>query len=485
MKVRTRFAPSPTGYMHLGGLRTALYTYLFARKNSGTFILRIEDTDQERYVEGAMEAIYRSIRLAGLTYDEGPDVGGGYGPYIQSQRKHLYRPYAEELVKKGGAYYCFCTKERLDGLRSEYESRGETFKYDKHCLGLPESEVRARVAAGEPYVIRQNMPTEGMASFDDAIFGHIEAEYATLDDAVLIKSDGMPTYNFANVVDDHLMGITHVLRGTEYLSSTPKYNHLYRAFGWDIPTYIHLPSVDVIANGVRRKLSKRKGDPTFEDLLTEGYLVDAIVNYISLLGWNPGTNQEMFTLAELTQAFGLEGLSKSPAIFDMEKLRWFNAEYARKMSLQDFHAAVLPWIRDTIDVNRFDTLRIAELLQPRTELFSELAAKVDFLTAMPEYDAALYENKKQKSNSALALDMLKAVQPVLAALEDWSEAGLHDAVMALIESLGVKNGQMLWPLRIAISGRESTPGGAFEIAALLGREETLSRLDKSIGMLKG
>ncbi len=484
MQTRTRFAPSPTGYLHLGGLRTALYTYLFARKNGGTFILRIEDTDQERQVEGAEEGIYRAIRLAGLKYDEGPDVGGDYGPYIQSERKQLYKPYADELVDKGGAYYCFCSKERLDSLRDEYEKRGETFKYDKHCLGLPKEEVRARIAAGEPHVIRQNMPTDGRADFDDVIFGHIEADYAALDDMVLIKSDGMPTYNFANVVDDHTMGITHVLRGTEYLSSTPKYNHLYRSFGWEIPQYVHLPVVDVISrDGTRRRLSKRKGDPSFEDLLAQGYLKDAVVNYIALLGWNPGTNQEMFTLAELEREFSLDGISKSPSIFDIEKLRWFNAEYARKMPLDEFHATILPWISGTIDVNRFDTRRIAELLQPRTELFSELAAKVDFLMEMPEFDTALYENKKMKTNADVARQMLSAVKPVLEGLADWSEAAIHDAVMALIAELGVKNGLMLWPLRIAISGRESTPGGAFEIAYLLGKEETMMRLGRSINQL--
>lgn len=483
MKVRTRFAPSPTGYLHLGGLRTALYTYLFARKAGGAFILRIEDTDQERYVEGATEGIIRSLAIAGLRYDEGPDIGGEYGPYVQSERKHLYKPYAEELVRKGGAYYCFCPKERLDNLRAESEKKGETYKYDKHCLRLPESEVKARVASGEPHVIRQNMPTEGRADFDDLIFGHIEADYSALDDAVLMKSDGMPTYNFANVVDDHTMGITHVLRGTEYLSSTPKYNHLYRSFGWDIPAYIHLPVVDIVADGVRRRLSKRKGDPSFEDLLAAGYLKDAIVNYIALLGWNPGTNREVFSLSELEQAFSVEGLSKSPAIFDIEKLRWFNAEYARRMSLQDFHAAMLPWIKDAIDVSRFDTLKLAELLQPRTEVFGELARKVDFLAAMPGFDTALYENKKMKCDAALALDMLNAARPVLDGLSDWSIEGLRDAVMALIGKLGVKNGQMLWPLRIAISGRESTPGGAFEIAYLLGKTETMRRLDASIGQL--
>lgn len=483
MTVRTRFAPSPTGYMHIGNLRTALFEYLFARSQGGKFILRIEDTDQGRQVEGAVDVIYKSLSIVGIHHDEGPDVGGGFGPYVQSERKHLYKPYAEELVKKGAAYYCFCTRERLDTLRGEYEKRGETFKYDKHCLNLPEAEVQARIAAGEPYVIRQNMPTEGRADFDDLIFGHIEADFATLDDMVLLKSDGMPTYNFANVVDDHLMNITHVLRGTEYLSSTPKYNHLYKAFGWDIPAYIHLPLIEIIAGGVRRKLSKRKGDPSFEDLLNAGYLKDAIVNYMALLGWNPGTNQEMFTLKELEEAFSLDGLSKSPAIFDMEKLRWFNAEYARRMSLEEFHAAVLPWIKDAIDVSRFNTLRLAELLQPRTELFSELAAKVDFLAAMPQYDVSLYENKKMKTNPKVALDMLKAVRPVLVGLADWNETGLHDAVMALIAELGVKNGLMLWPLRIAISGRENTPAGAFEIAALLGRDETLARLDKSMALL--
>jgi glutamyl-tRNA synthetase len=481
MTVRTRFAPSPTGYMHIGGLRTALYTFLFARKHEGTFILRIEDTDQERYVEGATEGIIRSLKTAGIQYDEGPDIGGGYGPYVQSERKTLYRAYAEELVRKGGAYYCFCAKERLDALRADAEKNGETFKYDKHCLALSDSEVKARVAAGEPYVIRQNMPTEGRADFDDLLFGHIEADFAALDDMVLLKSDGLPTYNFANVVDDHLMGITHVIRATEFLSSTPKYNHLYRMFGWDIPVYIHLAPVMADKN---RKLSKRRGDPSFEDLLALGYLKDAVVNYIALLGWNPGTNQEIFSLKELEQAFGLEGLSKSPAIFDMEKLRWFNAEYVRRMGLPEYHDAMLPWIEGAMDVDRFDTMKLAELLQPRTEVFGELSAKVDFLTAMPEFDAALYENKKMKSDAALALQMLRAVQPVLDGLTDWSINGLHDAVMALIEKLGVKNGQMLWPLRIAISGRESTPGGAFEIAYLLGREETLKRLDKSIGQLE-
>jgi glutamyl-tRNA synthetase len=483
MKVRTRFAPSPTGYLHLGHLRTALYTYLFAKKYNGVIVLRIEDTDQERYVEGTVQGIFRSLKTVGLRFDEGPEEGGAYGPYVQSERKHLYKPYAEMLVAKDAAYYCFCKKERLDALRAECEQKGLVYKYDKHCLNLTKAEIGSRLGAGEPYVIRQNMPTEGRADFDDLIYGHIEADFSALDDMVLLKSDGMPTYNFANVIDDHLMEITHILRGSEYLSSTPKYNHLYRAFGWEIPAYVHLPNVDIVAGGIRRKLSKRKGDPSFEDLLTAGYLKDAVVNYVALLGWSPGTTQEMFTLQELVEAFSLEGLSKSPAIFDIEKLRWFNAEYARRMSLPEFHEAMLPWIKDAIDISRVDTLRLAEILQPRTEVFGELASKVGFLSEMPDFDTALYDNKKMKSDARMALDMLQAAMPMLMDLQDWSEAGLHDAVMALIERLGVKNGQMLWPLRIAISGRESTPGGAFEIACLLGREVTLKRLDKSIAIL--
>ncbi len=485
MTVRSRFAPSPTGYMHLGSFRTALYAYLFARKNGGRFILRIEDTDQEREVSGAVEAIYRALATAGLHYDEGPDVGGDYGPYIQSRRKHLYRPYAEQLIERGGAYVCFCTKERLDALRADSQARGETYKYDKHCLHLPKEEVQARIATGEPHVIRQNMPTEGRADFDDVIFGHIEADYAALDDTILIKSDGMPTYNFANVIDDHLMGITHVLRGTEYLSSTPKYNHLYRSFGWDIPTYVHLPLIEIVSDGVRRKLSKRKGDPSFEDLLNAGYLKDAIMNYIALLGWNPGTTQEMFTREQLEQAFGLEGLSKSPALFDIEKLRWFNAEYLRAMDENEFHDTILPWISGAIDVSRFDTCRLAQLLQPRAEVLSELAAKVDFLQAYPDFGPELYANKKMKCTAETALPTLQALLPVLQGLTDWTEAGLHAAVMSHIEAAGLKNGQVLWPLRIALSGRESTPGGAFEVAALLGRDESLRRLNLATQKLQG
>ena len=368
MEVRTRFAPSPTGYMHLGNLRTALYTYLFARRNGGKFILRIEDTDQEREVPGAVELIYKSLATAGLTHDEGPDVGGPCGPYVQSERRDLYLPWAKKLVESGHAYYCFCTKERLDEARAEAERRGETFKYDKHCLHMPKEEVQRRLDAGEPYVIRQNVPTEGKAGFDDVIYGHVEVDCDTLDDSVLIKADGLPTYNFANVIDDHLMGITHVMRGNEYLSSAPKYNLLYEAFGWEPPKYVHL--TPVMANA-QRKLSKRKGDPSFEDLLNEGYLTEAIINYLALLGWSPRGEREFYTLKELEQVFDLEGLSKSPSIFDTVKLNWFNAEYIRKLTPEEYLERATPWLNRALDPAKFDYKRLGELLQSRTEVFSQ------------------------------------------------------------------------------------------------------------------
>ncbi len=481
MQVRTRFAPSPTGYMHLGNLRTALYTWLFARSQGGKFILRVEDTDQQRLVEGAVDLMYRSLKQAGLDWDEGPDVGGPCGPYIQSQRKAMYAPYAWELVEKGAAYVCFCTKERLDELRSEAEEKGETFKYDKHCMHLPKEEVRARVAAGEPYVIRQNVPTEGVSGFDDVIYGHIEVENATLDDTVLLKSDGLPTYNFANVIDDHTMGVTHIMRGTEYLSSTPKYNLLYEAFGWDKPTYIHLPPVMADSH---RKLSKRKGDPSFEDLLEMGYLKDAIVNYVALLGWNPGTDQERFTLEELVKAFSLQGLSKSPAIFDMAKLTWFNAEYIRSLDVDTFHQLVRPYFAKTIDVDRFDTRRLAELMQPRCEVLPDVVDKIDFLRQLPDYDLNLYTNKRQKTTPESALAVLEDLLEPLRGLEDFSEEGLRALVSGYIEGKGLKNGAVLWPLRIALSGKEATPGGAYEIGYLLGKDESLKRLETAVARLQ-
>ena len=478
-EVRTRFAPSPTGYLHLGGLRTALYTYLYARRNGGKFILRIEDTDQEREVPGAVDMIYQSMHLAGLTYDEGPDVGGEYGPYIQSQRRDLYKEYAWKLVELGAAYPCFCTRERLDEARKAAEAKGETFKYDKHCLHIPLDEAKKRIAAGEPFVIRQNIPTEGKCGFDDVLFGHIEVDCATLDDNVLLKADGLPTYNFANVVDDHLMGITHVMRGTEYLSSSPKYDLLYDAFGWEKPVYVHLP---VVMKDQTRKLSKRYDDPSFEDLLHQGYLRDAIINFIALLGWSPRNDREFFTLEELEQIFDLEGLNKSPAIFDVNKLRWMNGEYVRKLPFEEYYRLALPWF-EKAGVGHVDTRRLAELMQGRTEVFGDIPDMVRFLAEMPEFDNELYTHKKMKTDAEVAKKALTFIKPVLEGIGEWTEANIHDVVMAAVAESGMKNGQVLWPLRIAISGLASTPGGAFEIAYLLGKDETLKRLNASMAKL--
>ena len=493
MQVRTRFAPSPTGYMHLGNLRTALYTYLYARRTGGKFILRIEDTDQEREVAGAVDVIYKSMATAGLTHDEGPDVGGPCGPYVQSQRKDTYMPYAKQLIQSGHAYYCFCTKERLDEAREAAEKKGETFKYDKHCLRLSREEIQAKLDAGVPYVIRQNIPTTGKAGFDDVIYGHVEVDCDTLDDNVLIKADGLPTYNFANVIDDHLMGITHVMRGNEYLSSAPKYNLLYEALGWTPPTYVHLtpvmvdapvldedgkPVLDEAGNPVtgKRKMSKRKGDPSFEDLLSQGYLTEAVINYLVLLGWSPRGEREFYTLSELEEVFDLEGLSKSPSVFDIQKMNWFNAEYIRKLSPEKYLELATPWMAKALDPEKFDFKRLAELLQGRTEVFNQLPGMIAFLAEQPDFPADFYVNKKQKSTLESARAALEAALPLLEGIDPWTESELHDRVMEAIPGLGMKNGQFLWPLRIAISGQMSTPGGAFEIAYLLGREETLRRL---------
>ena len=480
MNVRTRFAPSPTGYMHVGNLRTALYTYLWARRNGGKFILRIEDTDQEREVPGAVDLIYKSLKIAGLSHDEGPDVGGPCGPYVQSERKDMYLPYAKQLIESGHAYYCFCTRERLEEARAEAEKKGETFKYDKHCLHLSKEEIQRRLDAGEPYVIRQNIPTTGKAGFDDVIYGHVEVDCDTLDDNILIKADGLPTYNFANVIDDHLMGITHVMRGNEYLSSAPKYNLLYEAFGWQPPVYVHL--TPVMANA-QRKLSKRKGDPSFEDLLNEGYLTEAIINYLVLLGWSPRGEREFYTLKELEECFDLEGLSKSPSIFDTVKLNWFNAEYIRKLDPEKYLALATPWLNKALDPEKFDYHRLGELLQSRTEVFNQLPGMVEFLAKMPEFENDLYVNKKQKTTLDVARQALAFVKPVLESIDSWTEGEIHDRVMEAIPASGMKNGQVLWPLRIAISGQLSTPGGAFEIAYLLGKEETLKRLSDSMEKL--
>ena len=471
--VRTRFAPSPTGYMHLGNLRSALYTYLYAKKHNGTFILRIEDTDQSRYVEGAVDVIYNTLRDIGMQWDEGPDVGGDYGPYVQSARKSMYLPYAEQLVKAGKAYYCFCTNEELDARREKASAQGEVWKYDKHCLHLSPEEVQKRIAAGEPYVIRQNVPLTGEASFDDVLYGHISVDCAELDDMVLIKADGMPTYNFANVIDDHTMAISHVMRGNEYLSSTPKYNLLYEAFGWEKPVYIHMTP---IMRDASHKLSKRDGDAYFEDYLKKGYLKEAIVNYVSLLGWNPGDEREFFTLDELKQAFDVTGMSKSPAIFDVNKLTWMNAEYVRRLSPEEFTRHALPYYAQA-GVAQMDKDILCRILQPRTEIFSQIPDVVDFLAALPEYDAELFTNKKSKTDSAVAAEVLDFVIPALTALPEWTEAALHETLLGMAESRGMKNGTLLWPVRISLAGKLVTPGGAIEIAALLGREESLRRLN--------
>ena len=478
--VRTRFAPSPTGYLHIGGLRTALYTYLFTRKNNGRFILRIEDTDRERYVEGATEAIYRSLRLAGLDWDEGPDAGGEYGPYIQSERQGMYLPYAERLVREGKAYYCFCSKDELDRRRAAVDEGA--WKYDKHCLRMSPAEVKSRVAAGESYVIRQNIPESGEASFDDVIYGRISVDCSELDDGVLIKADGMPTYNFANVIDDHTMGITHVMRGNEYLASTPKYNLLYEAFGWDTPVYIHLTPV---MKDAARKLSKRHGDPSFEDLLNMGYLKEAVVNYIALVGWNPGDNREFFTMDELIDAFSIDGLSKSPAIFDMAKLTWMNAEYIRRLDPGAFTSYAEPYY-EKAGIERMDREILCRILQPRVERFDQIPEMAAFLAKLDEsYPLDMYTNKKSKTNPEVAKNVLDIAITALEGLDEWGEREVHDVLLGLAEKNGLKNGTMLWPVRIALAGRQVTPGGAIEIAVLLGREEGLRRLRLGRARLNG
>ena len=479
-KVRTRFAPSPTGFLHLGGLRAALYGYLFAKKMNGDFILRIEDTDQERFVEGATEVIYDTLRDCGMNWDEGPDVGGDYGPYIQSQRKDTYLPYAQQLVESGHAYYCFCTKEELDERRAAAEAKGEVFKYDKHCMHLTKEEVQAKLDAGVPYVIRQNAPTEGETSYHDEVFGDMTFPNDVLDDMILIKQDGMPTYNFANVIDDHLMGITHVMRGMEYLSSTPKYNLLYNAFGWDIPTYIHMPPV---MRDATHKLSKRDGDAYYSDFVNKGYLPEAIINYLALVGWNPGTDREFFTLEELVEAFDVGRINKSPGIFDVEKLTWFNWEYIRKMDFEKYLAMVTPWFDKVLSGKGIDYRRLAQLMQERTEVFNRVPDMVKFLGELPEYDIDLYTHKKMKTNPEVAKAALEMVKPVIEGINNWTEETIHDVLMAAIAEAGLKNGAVLWPLRIAISGQASTPGGAIEIAWLLGKEETLRRLDAGLAKL--
>ena len=476
-EVRTRFAPSPTGYMHIGNLRTALYGYLYAKKEGGKFILRLEDTDAKRYVEDAVQIIYDTLKDAGITYDEGPDIGGPCGPYVQSERAAIYKKYAEELVRLGGAYYCFCDKERIESLKDE----NGVGRYDKHCLHLSKEEVAEKLAAGVPYVIRQNVPLEGTGSYEDLVYGKVSVDFKDIEDGILLKSDGMPTYNFANVVDDHLMGITHVIRGSEYLSSTPKYNLMYDAFGWQRPVYIHLPP---IMKDAHNKLSKRNGDASYQDLVAKGYVKQAIVNYIALLGWSPKTNTEKMTLRELEENFSLSGLNKSPAIFDEAKLRWLSGEYLKEMSGEEFAALAAPFLEKSKAYGKYDAEKLLAIVKTRVDILSEIPSKLDFLEEYGKIDPALYFNKKMKSDAQIAKTVLPAAAQTLAGVEKFENAELYAALVALAGDLGMKNGQVLWCVRIALTARENTPGGASEMAELLGKERCLARLSQAEGWLK-
>ena len=478
--VRTRFAPSPTGFMHVGNLRTALFEYLIAKSQQGKFILRIEDTDQERLVEGAVDVIYDTLQQVGLDHDEGPDIGGEYGPYIQSQRKDTYRPYAEQLVREGKAYYCFCTKERLESLHQEDGFGG----YDRHCRDLPAEEVQRLLDAGTPYVIRQKMPTEGSTTFQDAVFGEITIENKELEDQILLKSDGYPTYNFANVIDDHLMHITHVVRGSEYLTSTPKYNLLYEAFGWEVPTYVHLPLImGKNEDGSVSKLSKRHGSTSFAGLVKEGYLPETIVNYIALLGWWPKDNREIFSLQELVENFSIDGISKAPSVFDYDKLDWFNGEYLRAKTPEEFTALAMPWYQQVFGQEEKPWDVLTSILQPRVIRLTDIPGMIGFFKELPEYDAALFVNKKSKANLENAPVMLKAAMEALSSLPEWNVTAIHDCLIQLAQKLEVKNGTLLWPVRIAAAGMQVTPGGAMEILAILGKEEALRRLELGLAKL--
>lgn len=483
MAIRTRFAPSPTGYMHIGNLRTALWAYLIAKKDpEGKFILRIEDTDQNRLVEGATDIIYQTLAQCDLKHDEGPDVGGPYGPYVQSDRvkSGIYMKYARELIRMGGAHYCFCDEDMINAQREVQEARGESFKYDDPCKKLTIEEAEARIANGEKFVIRQTIPETGTTSFDDEVFGHITVDNETLDEQILIKSDGFPTYNFANVIDDHFMDITDVVRGMEYLSSTPKYTLMYNAFGWKEPRYIHCPPV---MKDEHNKLSKRNGDASFQDLVAKGYLPQAILNYIAMLGWSPEDNKEIFTLDELVQAFNVKHIGQSGAIFDPMKLKSINGIWLRNMDLDSYYELVKPYIDQAVKGD-FDKKAIAKVVQQRADTLVEIPEMLDFFDTFPAYDSSLYVNKKMKTDEAIALESLKAGRDVLAGCDDWSEEHLHSVLMELPAKLGRKNGQVLFPLRLAITGKQFTPGGAIEIAAILGKDETLRRLDLSIAQLE-
>ena len=480
-KVRTRFAPSPTGRMHVGNLRTALYAYLITKHEGGDFILRIEDTDQERYVEGAVDIIYRTLAETGLIHDEGPDKDGGCGPYVQSERqaKGIYLEYAKKLIEKGEAYYCFCDKERLESLKTTVAGK-EISIYDKHCLHLSKEEVEQKLASGIPYVIRQNNPTEGTTTFEDEIYGDITVDNAELDDMILIKSDGYPTYNFANVVDDHLMGITHVVRGNEYLSSSPKYNRLYEAFGWEVPVYIHCP---LITDENHQKLSKRCGHSSFEDLVEQGFLTEAIVNFVALLGWSPADNQEIMSLDELVAKFDYHHMSKSPAVFDYTKLKWMNGEYIKKMDFDAFYEKALPHIKEVITKD-YDLKKIAKMVQTRIEIFPDIKDHIDFFEELPEYDVAMYTHKKMKTNAETSLEVLTEVLPILEKQDDYSNDALYATLLKYVEEKGCKNGYVMWPIRTAVSGKQMTPGGATELMEVLGKEESLNRIRKGIELLQ-
>lgn len=480
--VRTRFAPSPTGRMHVGNLRTALYAYLIAKHENGSFMLRIEDTDQERFVDGALEIIYRTLAKTGLVHDEGPDKDAGYGPYVQSERnaQGIYLKYAKQLIEQGDAYYCFCTKERLESLRANVGEDGKEISvYDKHCLHLSKEEVEAKLAAGEPHVIRFNMPVEGTTTFHDDIYGAITVPNNELDDLILIKSDGYPTYNFANVVDDHLMGITHVVRGNEYLSSAPKYNRIYEAFGWEIPTYVHCP---LITNEEHKKLSKRSGHSSYEDLLEQGFISEAIVNYVALLGWCPQDNREIFSLEELVKEFDYHHMSKSPAVFDMAKLRWMNSEYMKAMNFDKFYEMALPYLQTVIHKD-LDLKKIAQMVKTRIEVFPDIPDLIDFFEEVPEYDISMYTHKKMKTNPEISLEVLNKILPVLEAQEDYSNDALYELLCAFAKENGYKNGQILWPIRTALSGKQMTPAGATEILEVLGKEESVKRLKAAVEKL--
>ena len=479
-KIRTRFAPSPTGRMHVGNLRTALYAYLIAKHEGGDFLLRIEDTDQERYVEGAVDIIYRTLQKTGLIHDEGPDKDGGCGPYVQSQRQvqGIYLKYAKMLVDKGEAYYCFCDKERLESLKTEVAGK-EISIYDKHCLSLTKEEVEANLAAGKPYVIRQNNPRDGVTSFEDEIYGTITVDNAELDDMILIKSDGYPTYNFANVVDDHLMGITHVVRGNEYLSSSPKYNRLYEAFGWQVPVYVHCP---LITDEDHKKLSKRSGHSSFEDLLEQGFVTEAIVNFVALLGWSPEDNQEIMSLEELVKKFDYHHISKSPAVFDYTKLKWMNGEYIKAMDMDRYMEMAMPYLKKFV-TRDCDLEKIAGLVKTRIEIFPDIQELVDFFNELPEYDISMYGHKKMKSTPESSLQVLRELLPLLEQQEEYSNDALYQLLLKYVEEKGCKNGYVMWPVRTAVSGKQMTPGGATELMEILGKEESLRRIRLGIQKL--